>query len=225
MHEDPGVIRHSRKAPLTFYGGMGLVFAAAAVIGFAPNSLAILSGAKPNPPLLIHAHAAAMSAWVLLLAAQALLIGQGKYRAHAALGAAAFFLAPIVFLLMLTIAFEDLKAILTEPFVFLIQLKRLLVFGGAVTLGLVLKAKHPEAHKRLMFLGTYAVLDAAFFRMQWLLPSFGVENWVAMAHIWQYTLLAAFVLNDISQTGRVHTVFIVGVPLIVIMQSAAAMVA
>jgi len=40
-----------------FYATMAFVFASAAIIGFTPNSLAILDGTKENPPPLVHVHA------------------------------------------------------------------------------------------------------------------------------------------------------------------------
>ena len=46
---------------------MACVFALCAVTGFAPNSVAIIAGEKTNPPLLIHIHAASMTAWLALL--------------------------------------------------------------------------------------------------------------------------------------------------------------
>lgn len=206
----------------SFFGVMGVIFATVAIIGFAPNSVAILIGEKTNPPLIIHFHAAAMSAWLGLLATQAWLMGSGRAELHMRLGVTALLLAPVVFGLMLVIAFPQIKAGLSEPMLFFVQLKRLLGFGVCVTLGLILRQARPEAHKRLMFLGTFAVLDAAFFRMGWLLPGLDQENRIAIAHAYQLLLLVPFVAFDLYKLGHVHRVFLFGIPIIVGFQVAAA---
>jgi len=133
-------------------------------------------------------------------------------------------LAFLVFALILVIALPDLQAMKSDPFFFVLQMKRLLVFGGAVSLAFLVRGTNSDAHKRLMFLGTYAVLDAAFFRMDWLLPNLGTERWVVSAHIWQYCLFLPFLAHDIRTLGRVHAVFLFGIPLIVAFQGAAAFI-
>ena len=52
----------------TFYAGMAWLFVVVAVVGFAPRSLAIVSGTMKTPPLVVHLHAAVMASWVSLLA-------------------------------------------------------------------------------------------------------------------------------------------------------------
>lgn len=200
---------------------MGVVFALVAIIGFAPNSVAILTGDKANPPLIIHFHAAAMSTWLALLATQAWLMGTGRAALHMKLGVAALLVAPAVLGLMWVIAGPTILAGLSDPLGFFIQSKRLLGFGVGVTLGLLWRQSHPEAHKRLMFLATFTVLDAAFFRMGWLLPGVGGEHHVAMALTWQLILLVPFLVHDLRTLGRIHPVFLVGIPLIVAFEAAA----
>lgn len=208
--------------PVSFFGWMGVIFAAVAVIGFAPNSVAILTGEKANPPLLIHVHAAAMSAWMALLATQAWLMGTGKAKVHMKLGLAALVVAPVVFALMLIIALPQIKAGLSDPMPFLIQTKRLLGYGICIALALAWRKSRPDAHKRLMFLGTFAVLDAAFFRMGWLLPGLDLESRVAVAHAYQLLLLVPFLAYDFHKLGRVHPVFLVGIPVIMGFEATAA---
>mgnify|MGYP006909079812 CR=1 FL=1 len=206
-----------------FFGVMGIVFALAAIIGFAPNSVAILTGQKTNPPLIIHVHAAAMSSWMALLAIQAWLMGTGRAKLHMKLGLTALFLAPLVLGLMTAIFVLQIQAGLTAPMILLIQTKRLLGFAVCVGLALFWRKSRPEAHKRLLFLGTFAVLDAAFFRMGWLLPGYGHDNSFAVAHAYQLLLLVPFVVHDLRRLGRVHAVFLIGIPVLVAFEAAAAM--
>jgi len=42
------------------------LFVITALAGFAPRSLEILTGARRNPPLVVHVHAAIMGAWLAL---------------------------------------------------------------------------------------------------------------------------------------------------------------
>ena len=65
-----------------FFLFMTVLLLATAAVGFAPNSIAILSGARPSPPLIIHIHAACMATWLLLSVTQTLLSAAGHKRFH-----------------------------------------------------------------------------------------------------------------------------------------------
>jgi hypothetical protein len=79
---------------------MAALFVIVAVAGFGPRSVAILTGASPVPPLLIHVHAALMAAWLLLFLTQTSLIATGRPRLHRTLGVVSFVPAPAVFVVM-----------------------------------------------------------------------------------------------------------------------------
>lgn len=214
--------RRAEQAGRYFYSAMAFIFLAAAIIGFTPNSAAILSGAHANPPLLIHVHAAVMVSWLALLCCQATLIPAGRFDIHQRLGQLSLILAPAVILLMVLIVIRDLREGPLPAAVAIIQAKRIAVFGVCVALALVLRKSQSDAHKRLMFLATFAVLDAAFFRMDWFLPSFGFDNFATIGHLWQLVLLVPFLVNDLVTTGRVHPVFMIGIPVIIGLQGFAA---
>ncbi len=209
------------RASRSFYFFMAAGFALAAIIGFAPNSIAILAGEKANPPLIIHVHAAAMSAWLALLVAQAGLASQGRIDWHMRAGKAAFILAPIVLILMLLIALPAFVSADAPLAVKLLQGKRLVFFVGCVGAALWLRRTAPEAHKRLMFVGTFAVLDAAFFRMGFL-PSFGMEQFVTIGHVWMLVLLVPFLLHDLGRLGRMHRVWLITLPPLIALEVLAA---
>lgn len=204
-----------------FYAIMAVIFAVAAVVGFTPNSVAILTGAKENPPLHIHFHAAAMSAWMLLLATQATLIARGELRYHRQIGGLSVYLALTVLALMLYIAWPYLSDPMKWPPVFLLQLKRIVFFAGGVGLALYLRNSHPESHKRLMFIATFAVLDAAFFRMNWFLPRLGIEHNITLGHLYQLLLLIPLLGYDMIKFGRIHRVYLVCIPLIIVIEALA----
>ena len=79
-----------------FYAAMALLLFAIAFFGFLPNSHAILTGQRENPPLIVHVHAAAMLAWLVLLLTQSTLMAAQKRALHFRLGLAALGLAPII---------------------------------------------------------------------------------------------------------------------------------
>jgi hypothetical protein len=193
-----------------FYAFMAILFAATAIAGFTPNSIAILSGTKTNPPLIIHFHAAAMSSWLLLLAAQATLVASNNTHIHKRLGMVSIVLAPIIVFLMLAI---KIPLFLNSDFATtaggVIQIKRISLFSIFYVWAFLLRQTDSAAHKRLMFLATLVVIDAAFNRLLWL-PTFGLENIRLVRNVYQLVLLAPLLVYDIFKLGRIHSVNIIG---------------
>lgn len=206
----------------SFYFAMALLFGLAAVIGFAPNSIAILNGTKENPPLLIHLHAASMSLWMALLVVQSGLAGRGQVRLHMALGQASFVLAPTVLLLIVAIALPSFFSDDTPLAGLIIQTKRIVFFAGCIGVAIWLRKTSPDVHKRLIFIGTFAVLDAAFFRMSFL-PDWGFERAVTIGHLNMTTLLIPFLIYDRMRLGRMHKVYWITIPPLLAFHIAAAM--
>ena len=198
-----------------FYASMALIFASAAIIGFTPNSLAILEGTKENPPLLIHIHAAAMSSWLLLLSTQAILAASGNLSYHKRLGMVSFALAPFIVVVMILIAFPLFQGGEHTYGVGVIQIKRVTLFSSFFLLAILTRQRDSESHKRLMFLATLVVMDAAFNRMRWFLPDFGFTNRMALTHAYELVLLLPLLTYDWLKTGRIHRVYVIGIPIIV----------
>ena len=198
-----------------FYTSMAVIFASAAIVGFTPNSLAVLAGTKENPPLLIHVHAAAMSLWLILLTTQAILVASGNPRYHAQLGMVSFVLAPFIVLLMILIAFPLFQGGEHAYSIGVVQIKRVTLFSSFFLLAVLARKRDSEAHKRLMFLATLVVLDAAFNRMGGFLPDFGITNVMALTHAYELVLLVPLLAYDWLKTGRIHRVYATGVPIIV----------
>jgi hypothetical protein len=84
-----------------FHAGMAWLFVIVAVAGFAPRSLAIVSGMMPSPPLVVHLHAAVMASWVSLLAVQATRSLAGRMDLHRKWGAASLVVAPLVLIMLI----------------------------------------------------------------------------------------------------------------------------
>lgn len=197
-----------------FYAAMAVIFASAAIVGFAPNSLAILGGTKENPPLLVHIHAAAMSCWLLLLSTQAILAASGNLRIHKRLGMASLVLAPTMVAIMVSLAFPLFQSGEHACSIAVIQIKRVTLFSSFFLLAIIARKRDSESHKRLMFLATLVVIDAAFNRMQWFLPDFGFTNSMALTHAYELLLLVPLLAYDWLKSGRIHPVYVFGVPVI-----------
>lgn len=206
---------HRRNAPerLTFLVTTSLI-ALVAVVGFAPNSIAIITGRAENPALIIHAHAAVMSAWVALLVVQSVMIARSRLSLHRRLGMTALPLAPIIIALMIAIAIEYFPGGEVGPAFIASQLRRIVLFSLFVGWALWVRRSDPQSHKRLMVLATIAVIDAAFFRMAWLLPDLGVDSFVVAAHLQQMALLLPILVLDFKRYGRPHAVTVSGIALL-----------
>jgi hypothetical protein len=198
-----------------FYATMAIVFASAAIIGFTPNSLAILDGTKETPPLLVHLHAVAMSSWLLLLSTQATLVASGNLRFHKRLGMVSLVLAPIIVAIMIMLAFPLFQGGEHTYGVGVIQIKRVTLFSSFFLLAIFARNHDSESHKRLMFLATLVVMDAAVNRMRWFLPDFGLTNRMALTRAYELVLLVPLLTYDWMKTGQIHRVYLIGVPIIV----------
>ena len=198
-----------------FYAFMAMLFAATAIAGFTPNSIAILSGTKTNPPLIIHFHAAAMSSWLLLLTVQATLVASNKTHIHKRLGMVSIVLAPTILFLMLAIKIPlFLEGDFATTAGGVIQIKRISLFSIYYVWAFLSRKTDSAAHKRLMFLATLVVIDAAFNRLLWL-PTLGFENVRMVRHVYQLVLLVPLLVYDILKLGRVHRVNIIGSCLVI----------
>ncbi|HEX6998578.1 MAG TPA: hypothetical protein VF322_10565 [Gammaproteobacteria bacterium] len=222
-------------AARSIYVFMAVLFVVVAVVGFAPRSIAILTGARPVPPLLIHVHAALMASWLLLLLAQTSLMAAGRARLHRALGAASFVLAPAMFVAMtalIAVNYLGLAAAASAPdaqvpmiaasramaFFLFVMGRAALLFGVFYLWAVLSRRSAPATHKRLMVLATFVVIDAALGRMTWL-PGSAHGNWMAAdygydgVHLYHLLLLAPALIHDLVRFGRVHSAYLIGLGL------------
>ncbi len=224
----------SRAVGRPIYVFMAILFIVVAVAGFTPSSFAIVTGARPTPPLIVHLHAAAMSAWLVLLLTQTLLIASGRTETHKALGVASFILGPAMFLIMSALVLRGFFGLLnpqTAPpasalgtalaFQIFIMARAAVLFGVFFFWAIALRRSSPEAHKRMMIFATFVVIDAAIARIAWLPGSFVANGGIQGAfltgydatHIYQLLLLVPVFLYEIVRFRRVHWVYVLGVGL------------
>jgi len=190
--------------------------------GFAPELVQHIKTGEAPYPLVVHLHAVAFVAWIVLLMAQSLLIRTGRWRIHRRLGIAAVVLAAIMVILGPAVAIAIQRAQLGSPHpspvfgnpAFLaVQLGGILAFGIIATAGFLLRHK-PSAHRRLMLLATLAISDAGFARWTapWLHHVMGGGFWADFAGNYAANDVLILVLGtyDLVTRRRLHPAWVGG---------------
>lgn len=224
----------SREATRSIYVFMAILFVIVAVVGFAPRSLAIVTGARPVPPLIVHLHAATMSAWLVLLLAQTSLMASGRPAVHKSLGAVSFVLGPAMFLLMSALVIRGFLGLLSAPaalpaqvlgnavaFQTFIMARAALLFGLFYVWAVAVRKSDSETHKRMMILATFVVIDAAIARIPWLPGAYlrdggidrGFFTGYDLTHLYQLLLLAPALIYDWVRFRSVHRAYLLGLGL------------
>jgi hypothetical protein len=157
-----------RRWDRVFFSVMSLVILAAVLFGFAKTYFLAGMVAAPLPNRLIHVHGAAFSLWILLLIVQTALISARQVKIHRTLGMAGFCLAVAMLVLGTLAAVDALKRgsgpLGLDPQTFLVvPLSAIFLFAILIAAAYRQRLK-AEAHKRLILIGTIALLDAAVGR-------------------------------------------------------------
>ena len=218
----------ARESGRYFYVGMAILFIAVAVTGFAPRSLAIVTGNMPVPPPIVHVHAASMTAWLLLFLAQTLLQSRGRPALHASLGAASFVLAPLITVTLVTLVVINANAALaagaTMPsdaparifaFALFVMGRAAILFPLFYFWAVAVRKSDPETHKRMMVLAVFVVIDAALGRMSSWLPGASADMLTSAGgytaiHVYQLLLLVPPVAYDLLRFRKVHFAYLLG---------------
>jgi hypothetical protein len=202
-----------------FYFCMSLMIAVLVVWGFSHTVDAGLFHAKPPRPLLLWIHGAAFSSWVVLFIAQSTLVRVRKVNVHRLLGWFVAGLAAIMVVLGCTITVvmarfdssvlhqKGVEAFISIPFADMI------VFGTCMALAIYWRKK-PEYHRRLVFIATCQLMDAAIGRFDFW---FNHNLFYAGLDL----LIVAGMLRDWLVDGRIHKVYLRALPAIVVLQSVA----
>jgi len=189
-----------------FFGTMALIMVVATFLGFAPSYyLAPAFGAKPLSTLL-HLHGIVFTLWIILYAAQTGLISARRTDVHRLVGPAGLVLAVVMVPLGVTTAIVTKQVAAANhlpptgpPLIF--PLGAILTFAVLVGAGIAMR-KRSAWHKRLMLLGTAAILTTPLARITrfshlGLTPAFG-------GMILSDLLLIGLVAYDLRARGRLH---------------------
>ena len=201
-----------------FYAGMAWLFVLVAFAGFAPRSVAIVSGTMASPPLVVHLHAAVMSSWCALLAVQATLSLTGRMDLHRKWGMASLGVAPLVLIMLFAVtivrqndAFGTPGGPIVNNILFL-QIRSIVLFPTFFIWAMLTRRTDPQMHKRMMLLATLMLLDAGIARMNWLPYNAFPKSYLAV-HLYLLLLLVPALIYDLIRQHRVHRAWVWGLAL------------
>lgn len=195
------------------------------LMGFVPAALKRYDGDASYPaPLILQIHAVAFTGWMLLLTTQIALIRVRRPKLHMTLGLVAFALVPIMAISgSLSELFGQRFRLAHQPpgdLPFLIIAIFDIVFFTALASAALAARKNPAAHKRLILLATTIIVGAAYARW-WADPLYNLFG-EGYGGLFIYTfagtdlLLAGAVGYDWVSRKRIHPVYQVAVPLILL---------
>jgi len=202
-----------------FYFCMALLIAGLVVWGFSRTVDARLLHAKPPRPLLLWFHGAAFSAWIVLFMAQSALVRLRKVSVHRTLGWFGAALAAtmvvsgfIVSVVMLRLDMTLLHRKNIASFLSVLWCD-MIIFGACMALAIYFR-KRPEYHRRLVFVASCQLMQAAFVRFHYI----GYHDLFYPA---LDVLIVAGVLRDLIVDGRVNKIYRYVFPAIIVLQALA----
>jgi hypothetical protein len=200
-----------------FYLCMSLVLAALVISGFSRTVNASLFHANPPRPLLLWIHGAAFSTWVVFFIAQSALVRTRNVNVHRLLGWFGAGLAAVMVVLGCTIAVvmtrfdavvlqqKGVESFLSIPFVDMI------IFGSCIALAIYWRKK-PEYHRRLIFIASCQLMDAAIGRFDFMFNH-------ALFFPAVDCLIVLGMVRDWVVDKRVHKVYLCALPAMIVLQS------
>jgi FtsH-binding integral membrane protein len=192
-----------RRFDHLFFSSMALLMVATVFLGFARTYYLAGMFRAPLPSLIIHLHGAAFTGWILLLVTQTSLVSAGRVDIHRRLGIAGFLWAGLMVILGVLAATDSLARNSGPPgsdpkFFYIIPLTDMLVFATLIFYAFRSRS-NPSAHKRLILIGTVALMTAAIAR--W--PIWSHRSPV-IAALTSYIFLLILVTYDLWSTRKVH---------------------
>ena len=196
-----------------FFPVMSLVIFGVVFFGFAQSYfLAGMVRAK-LPNLLVHIHGAIFVSWILLLIVQNFLVALRRVRWHMALGVLGLVLPPLMVVFGVLTLFDSIRRNATglPPQLLLVgDSEELILFAVLIGWAMIVRRK-PAAHKRLMILGTMAILGPAINR--WPFPdAIRLPATVALTLVLPLIVVA----YDLWSMRRVQRETLIGTSLIVV---------
>ena len=194
------------------------------LMGFKPAVMKRYTGHADYPaPLILQIHAVAFSAWLALLTAQIALIRSGRPRVHMALGLAGFALVPVMAVSAFFSEVYSQRFYFAHPpnsqAFFILPIFYVIAFTSLATSALAMRSNSP-AHKRLILLATTIIVGAAYARWWW--PTLiqwvgdGLIGMLVNTYAGTNMLLIFAVSYDWLTRGRLHRVYEIGVPAILL---------
>lgn len=212
-----------------FYVGIAIASALIAFVGFSPTYwLQLANGQFVGTPIQ-HIHGALFFTWYLFFLSQTILVARHRVTSHRAWGMAGISLATAMAISMLLVIIDSIQAAellgigdSVRRFSIL-PFSTFILFTTFFTLAIV-NVRKPDLHKRFMVLASVPMLQAAMARifLTLLAPPGQVGPppmivTVAPGAVVDLLLVAAMVYDKRTR-GRIHPVYLIGVPLVVLKQ-------
>jgi hypothetical protein len=198
------------RADDIFFPAMALLALGIVVTGFGQSYfLAGMVRAK-LPNALVHIHGALFVSWILLLLIQTMLVAVRKVKWHITLGVLGLILPPLMVIFGTLTLFDSIRRaqLGIPPEILLVgDMEQLILFIVIVSWAMIAR-RNAASHKRLMILGTLAILGPAIDRWNFGLP---VTIGVSLA------LPLLIVAYDLCLLRRVHRSTAIGYALIATM--------
>lgn len=205
-----GLLATRRQSEHHFFAWLAAAVVLLVFAGFSRTYYLHTFFKTPKLTLFLHVHAAAMTGWIALFAAQTFLITSNRTRIHRILGAFGAGYAVLVVVMGCTATMlaarrevlahsEFVSSVLT---VLALELTQVLLFASLVASGVWLRNR-AGYHKRLMLLATFCMLPNPIVRL-FVWAGFGSN--IVILCVWA-SLAAAIVLVDSIRNGRVHPAF------------------
>jgi uncharacterized membrane protein len=210
--------RHDRA----FFAAFVAICWLGVIMGFFPASSARLQGkADYAAPLILHVHAASFVAWLVLLTAQTTLIRRGNVALHRRIGPIGMALIPVMALSGFFAEVYSQRFYIAHPpnsqAFFIIPIWYVVGFTAFATWAMLAR-RDPSAHKRLLLLATTVIVGAAYTRWwgEELTALVGDGYWGTIVNSFTGThlILLAALGYDVLTRGRVHRVYLIGIPAI-----------
>jgi hypothetical protein len=155
------------RADDVFFPAASLLILAVVVIGFAQSYFLPGMVLAKLPNALVHIHGALFVSWIFLLVLQNLLVATKKIKWHITLGILGLILPPLMAIFGVLTVFDSIRRngtpFIPPSFIIVGDFGELLVFLVLVAWAMIVR-RSPAAHKRLMILGTMALLGPAINR-------------------------------------------------------------
>ena len=205
----------STRSPATwrrdriFFTTMPVAMTAVIVAGFAPTYYLKTFYGTPELSWLFHVHGLLFTAWMLLLIVQPALVASRRTDIHRRIGLAGGALVPLMAVAALLVSIDLGRRGAAPPGVppltfLVVPFATVIVFPALIGAALYWR-RAPEAHKRLMLIGTLELVPAGFGRWAVLAP-FGPLGYFGAADL----LLVVIVAFDVITRRRVHQATIWG---------------
>jgi hypothetical protein len=182
-----------------FFPSMAVLILGFVLLGFWQSYFVVGMVRAKLPNTLVHIHGALFVSWIFFLLLQTSLVAIGRVKWHMTLGVFGVILPPLMLLFGTLTLVDSIRRNGTEfaPELILVgDAANLILFAVITGWGLVMR-RNPAYHKRLMILGTTAILGPAIDR--WPVPH---TLGGTIAAIFGLPLLV--VAYDLWSTRRVH---------------------